>query len=219
MKFILTFFILYFSTSFYAQKIEIIQGIHVNKFFETDNGSRFQNNYTSYTGYTIRLAYQSPKVRKMSWRLELGYQKYHTDFRSQDGGIGGGYYVQARIDKSVISFTVFPLNLTFWDKLNINLGLTFSGAVTSSYEGVRTYYSNIPPSSTSEDLHDIYMNYISFGHLGLSGRLAYNFKLSSKVTLSPQYSYYYGVTSEFQAFPRNAKTMRHYYCVGVGMEI
>jgi hypothetical protein len=73
-----------------AQKIELIQGIHVNKFFNTDNQPHFITRYTPYTGYTFRFAYQSPKVKKMSWRLALGYQKYSNDFTASDGGNGGG---------------------------------------------------------------------------------------------------------------------------------
>lgn len=156
----------------------------------------------------------------MSWRLALGYQKYSNDFTASDGGNGGGFSVQAKIEKSVVSFTVYPLNFAFWDRLNINLGVALSATVYNTYDGVRKHYTLFDPSSdTTDDLHDLYETYNSFGHFGLSGRLAYDFKLSSKVTLSPQYSYYYGLTSEFQQFPKKARTMRHYYCIGIGWKI
>jgi len=211
-------FLLCLSTSLSAQKIELIQGIHVNKFIGTYNNPSYQNSFTPHSGYNIRFAYESPKTKKMSWRLAIGYQKYSSDFRTGDGGHGGGFYVQAKIDKSVVSFIIYPLNLTFWDKLNINLGFAFSTTISNSYDGVRTHWTLTEPSTT-DDLHDLYETYNSFGHFGLTGRLAYDFKLSSKMTLSPQYAYYYGISSEFQQFPSDARTMRHYYCVGIGWKL
>ena len=219
MKNLILLFFFFFSVALTAQKVELIQGVHVNKFFGTEYDLRFSNEFTSHTGYTIRFAYQSAKTKKMSWRLALGFQKYISDFRVSDGGNGGGFTVQAKIKKSVLSFIVYPLNLTFWNRLHLNLGLALSTTVNSSFEGEYRQYTLIPSTSITEDLHDKYETYNSFGHFGLTGRLAYDFKLSSKFTLSPQYSYYYGVTSEFQHFPSSARTMRHFYCVGVGWKI
>jgi hypothetical protein len=54
---------------------------------------------------------------------------------------------------------------------------------------------------------------------GLRLRLAYTIPLSETIFISPQYSFYYGLTNEFKEFPEITKSYRHYLLIGIGKKM
>lgn len=53
----------------------------------------------------------------------------------------------------------------------------------------------------SFDISEGYDRYSSKTYFGLCGRIAYDFNVSETLALSPQDSYYFGLTNEFDEFP------------------
>ena len=83
---------------------------------------------------------------------------------------------------------------------------TFGGTLSSwrHGQGVKIY-----------DLNDRYDSFSHTFYFGLQGRIAYNIKLSEEYFLAPQYSYYLGLSGEFSEIPKEIKSMRHYFCIGI----
>lgn len=203
------------SLSAFSQTIEIIGGLNQNNFFDFQEGEgHFKSSYTSDYGYTIRLGLDDIKADWMSLRLTLSYDKYSGSLTASDGGLGGGYTTNARIDKSVISLGVFPLNFKILDRIDLNFGLELSGLINEKFSGTSSGWLTGHPN-WSYDLIDKYDRYNSRFYLGLSGRIAYDFYISDNLAISPQYSYYFGLSNEFDEFPDETKSMRHYFCIGL----
>jgi len=203
----------------FSQNIEIIGGLNKNNFFDfKQNEGHFSSSYDSDYGYTIRIGIENIKVDKLILRFILSYCKYGGELTASDGGLGGGYTTKARIDKSVISIGVFPINFKIIDRIDLNFGFELSGLISDDFRGTSSGWL-MGRSEWSYDLNDKYNRFSSKTYFGLRGRIAYDFYFTNILTISPQYSYYFGLSNEFYEFPKVTKSMRHYFCIGLQIKI
>jgi len=219
MKKIFFVLILLSSLTAFSQDIELIGGLNKNDFFDfQQNEGHFSSSYNYAYGYAIKLGVENIKVDWLTLRFTLGYDKYGGELAARDGGLGGGYTTDAKIDKSVISLGVFPINFKIFDRIDLNFGFEFSGLVSENYSGTSSGWQMGVPN-WSYDLNDKYDKFSSKTYFGLCGRIAYDFNISDKMAISPQYSYYFGLSNEFDEFPEATKSMRHYFCIGLQRKI
>jgi len=215
MKKILTGLIILCSLTAYSQNIELIGGLNKNNFFDfQQNEGHFSSSYQPDYGYTIRLGVENITFDCLTLRFTLGFDKYEGELTASDGGLGGRYTTDAKIDKSVISLGVFPLNFKIVDRIDLNFGFELSGLIRENYSGTSSGWLMGNPD-WSYDLNDKYDKFNSKTYFGLRGRIAYDFNISDKLAISPQYSYYFGLVKEFDEFPEETKSMRHYFCIGL----
>ena len=207
------------SLSVFSQSMELMGGINQNNFFDFhENKGHFNSSYNSDFGYTMRFGFETIKVDGLTLRFTLGFDKYAGGLTASDGGLGGGYTTIALIEKSVISLGVFPFNVKIKNRIDLNFGFEFSGLIHEKFSGTSSGWE-IGEPEWSYDLSDRYDGYSSKTNIGLRGRIAYDFNISEILTISPQYSYYFGLWNEFEEFPDVTKSMRHYLCVGLQREI
>lgn len=199
----------------FSQNLEVIGGLNKNHFFDfQQNEGHFSSSYYSNYGYTLRIGVDDIKVDWLTLRFTLSYDKYGGELKASDGGMGGGYTTNAKIDKSVISLGVFPVNFKIIDRIDLNFGFEIAGLINENYSGTSSGWIMGNPD-WSYDLNEKYDRYSSKIYFGLSGRIAYDFNISDKLSISPQYSYYLGLSNEFDEFPEATKSMRHYFCIGL----
>ena len=211
--------ILFTSLSAFSQNIEINGGLNKNNFFDfQQNEGHFSSSYNSDYGYAIRIGIENIKVDWLTLRFTLGFDKYGGELTASDGGLGGGYTTDAKVDKSVISLGMFPLNLKIIDRIDLNFGFEFSGLISENFSGISSGWLMGEPD-WSYDLNDKYERFSSKTYFGLRGRIAYDFNISDKLAISPQYSYYFGLSNEFDEFPEATKSMRHYFSIGIQRKI
>lgn len=134
--------------------------------------------------------------------------------KASDGGLGGGYGINAEIHKSVLSLGIFPFNFKILKRIDFNLGVEVSGLLNETYKGTSGGWQMGQPSSNDE-LNEKYDRISSRMYIGLRGRLAYDIKIAEGWAISPQYSYYLGLSKEFIGFPEVTRSMRHYFCIGI----
>jgi len=72
-----------------------------------------------------------------------------------------------------------------------------------------------PPTGYSYDLNEKYDRNSAIYYFGLKGIIAYDFNISGTFVISPQHSFYLGLSKEFDRFPDVTKSMRHYFCIGL----
>jgi hypothetical protein len=204
----------------FAQKnVEVIAGLNQNQFFDLNRDEgHYYSSYQSELGYALRIGIEDVKVDWLNLRFTLGYDKYGGKIAVSDGGQGGGYTTTAEIDKSLLSLGIFPVNLKIWNRIDLNLGFEVSALVDENYRGKRSGGITGAPS-WNENLEDRYDSYSEKGYWGIRGRLAYDFTIDDRFSLSPQYSYYFGMSNEFKEFPEETKSMRHYFSIGVQWEL
>lgn len=219
MKQLFTTFIIFCSFSVFSQNVELIGGMNKNKFFdyEKDEG-HFNSSYDSQYGYSIQIAIENIRIDTLKWRFTLGYEKYGGSINVRDGGLGGGVTTNAEIEKSIISVGVFPLNFRIIDRIDINVGFEVGALINENIAGTTSGWS-MGTNGYSYDLSDEHKRYNAKAYFGLRGRVAYDFKVSEKMAISPQYSYYFELTKEFDEFPEFSKSMRHFIGIGVQRKI
>lgn len=215
MKKLFIILISFSSLSLFSQNIEIIGGLNKNSFYDFNkNEGHFTSTYSSGFGYSARIAIENIKADWLTLRFTLSYEKYSGEIEASDGGLGGGFTTVAEIDKSIISLGIFPLNFKIKNKIDLNFGMEISRLINENFEGTNSGWIMEQPD-WSYDLNNKYERFNSLTYFGLRGRVAYDFNLSNTFVISPQYSYYLGLSNEFDEFPKATKSMRHYFCIGI----
>ena len=219
MKQILAVLIILNSLTLFSQNVEILGGLNKNSFFDfMQNDVHFNSSYNSYFSYSIRIGIDDVKVDWLPLRFTLSYDKYGGKVNASVGGLGGGNTIIAEIDKSIISLGVFPINFKIIDRIDLNFGFEISGLINENFNGTESGWQ-MGEADWSYNLIDKYNRYSAKTNFGLRGRIAYDFNISDELAISPQYSYYFGLSNEFEEFPQETKSMRHYFCIGFQIKI
>lgn len=69
------------------------------------------------------------------------------------------------------------------------------------------------------NLNEKYNSFSSLNYFGFRGRIAYDLNISDKYIVSPQYSFYYGLSEEFDEFPEFPNSIRHFFGIGVHKKV
>jgi len=214
MKLIISILIVISCLPVFGQNIELFGGLNTNNFYDRENEGHYQSSYNSGSGYSFGLAIDSIRADWMTLRLSLKFDKYSGNLTASDGGLGGGYTTTAEIDKSLISLGVFPLNFRIFKRIDLNIGFEISKQISESYKGISNGWLMGEPN-WSYDLQERYNKYSNSINFGLSARLAYNLQINESITISPQYTFYFGLTKEFIEFPEATKSIRHFIGIGI----
>jgi hypothetical protein len=203
----------------FSQNIEVYGGLDKNTFFDfKQNNGHFYSSYNSGLGYAFGIGIDNLKMDWLTFRFTLNYDKYGGKIKASDGGLAGGYTTIAEIDKSILSLGIFPVNFRLFDRLDLNLGFEVAGLINENFKGTTSGWLMGEPDWSFE-LNDKYERFSAKTYFGLRGRIAYDVNLSDRLSVSPQYSYYFGLSPEFAEFPDATKSMKHYFCIGIKRKI
>ncbi len=98
--------------------------------------------------------------------------------------------------------------------MDIYIVIEGSLLISESFKGTYSAWE-MGETDIGYDLNNLYDNYSSRRYFGLRARLAYDFNISKELVISPQYSYYLGLSGEFDEFPETTTSMRHYFSIGI----
>jgi len=216
MRIFITILLFIASIASNAQKLEIFGGVTQNRLYQYfDDNTKTTEPYTNGNGYLVGLAISDIKLDKLSLRFTLHFESYNGGIEYCSCGNGATSTETAKIDKSVLSLGIFPVNFQVLKKIKINSGIEISHLFSESFEGTRSSYSYSTRVSETIDLHDVHDRLSSKAYFGLKTRIAYEFNLGDHIVIAPQYSFYHGFSKEFKEI-QNAKSMRHF--LGIGIE-
>ncbi len=215
-KLLLLFLITVSWTSFGQISMELYGGYGINNFHDNlDIGRRYRSDYTpGNAGFSLGIGVDNIKVEKLRLRFTLQYDKYDGGIKVSDGSPAGSYTTKANIDKSLFTFGIFPVNFKIFKALDFNAGFEMSGLINESFEGTRSGHL-LGQGAWSEDIKDKYDTFSNDFYVGLKGRLAYGINIGKGLFLTPQYQFYFGLSNEFIQFPKDTKSMRHYFGIGI----
>jgi len=201
----------------YAQTIGISSGVSFGRFYNLASKnydphyeSHYQSQFGSSFGFEVKdLALDS--VVKIG--LALSYENYGGQFLKREGGMNYSSTTQGQTTKHAIGIELYPLHLTLKNKFRLNIGLSYNRIVHYKLVGDRSWIIwSSPFQSGTEDLNDS-KNFINKGCFCFIFSSGYEFKIG-KLRFEPRYSYYLGMTSEFNGI--SAKSMRHKIAINVG---
>jgi hypothetical protein len=199
----------------FGQKIELFGGPDKNIFHDYDqNQSHFSSAYKSGLDFTAGIGVDSVKIDWLTMRFTLQFSNYGGELEASDGGLGSMSTTKAKINKSVISLGIFPLNCRIFHRIDLNFGLEISRLIGEKFSGTSSGWMMGRPD-WSYDLHDQFKRYSSLVYFGFRGKISYDLFLSKSIIIFPQYSYYFGLSNEFDQFPETTKSMRHSFCIGI----
>ena len=203
----------------FGQEILVYGGLNYNSFYDhQDKTPHFNSSYKPDLGFSAGIGLDSIRLDWITFSFTLQLEKYGGEVKASASGLGGGNSIDLITDKWVISLGVFPLNFQLFKTIDISFGLELSRLLHESNDGTISGWT-IEPSNWSSNVEDYYSEYNRKSYIGLKGRIAYDFKLSKSIMISPQYSYYFGLSNEFLELPKEAKSMRHYLCISIKKKI
>ena len=218
-KHVFTVLLILCNLSLFSQKLELIGGVNKNIFYDFKDETRnSRSTYNSEVGYSVFAAIEDIKTGSWKWRFTLGYEKYGGEIYVHEGSLGMGYSTQAKMDKSIVSVGVYPFNFKILDKIDFNIGFEIAKLIQENVTGTRYAYGLHGPNYTY-NLDDKNHKYNANMYFGLRARIAYDFNLSEKIAISPQYAFYFGASSEFRHFPEYTASMRHFFGIGIQWNI
>ncbi len=206
----------------FGQKIELFGGQNKNTFYNSGQVSgHFNSSYNSGLGFIAGIGVDNIKVDWMTVRFTLQFENYSGELEASGGGLGGGNSTQVLIDKSVITLGIFPLNFRILKRIDLNFGLEISGLVDESFSETTGGWLMGQPD-WRDNLQDKYSRYSSLIYYGLRGKISYDYLLTQSIFISPQFSYYLGLSTEFNEFnefPKQTKSMRYAFGIGIKKKI
>jgi hypothetical protein len=215
MKGFLTILFITLTMALSGQKLEAYAGLNLNQFYDyNNNGGNYIASFDSGLGPVIGIGIDSVRVDLLKFRFTIQYDRVAGKLDAYEGGHMYSHQTVAEIKKSMLSLGIFPLSFKVIKKIDLNFGVQLSLLLSESVNGTDSGWSQ-ENGSYEYDLQDVYDRYSSIFSFGLTGRIAYDFKLPNSYYISPQYSFYYGLTNEFVDFPEETKSIRHYFCIGV----
>lgn len=172
------------------------------------NSGHYRSSYMPGLGYSVGIQLDSIQSHWWNIPVSLQFERYGASLVAQDGGLSGGYDVEATVDKSVISLGIIPLNFSIKSKLKLSFGLNLSLLLDERVKGTYHYWRlGQPTINTTVKRH--YARYSRTNYLGMMGGVTYDLLFTKSLVFSPQYRYYFGLSNEFQGFPYATKAMRH----------
>lgn len=215
MKQIISILLFIFCSISFGQKMEFFGGINSNTFYDWNKETpHYSSTYKSGTGYSFGFGLDSVKAEWLTLSFTLTFENYGGELEAKNGGLGGSYTTTAKINKSLITLGVYPINFHVVKKLHISIGGEMSRLISESFSGTRSG-SISGQSSWSDDLKDKYDEFSTLSYWGIKSRLIYDFVISKSLVITPQYSFYFGLSNEFIKFPKETKSMRHFLGLGL----
>ncbi len=208
-----------FSINLHSQRIEVFGGINITHYYDSQENTVPYNwsRYSSKSNHFLGIGIEEVKIVGQNIRFTLDYHLTEGSAYSRVGtaDMSSDFYVIT--DKSILSFGFYPYNQKIFNSFQISLGAVYSFLIRESYKGITTSFDANMNTGNSLDLQGRKFN--SPHYFGLQGRLKYDFTLSKRVAIYPQHAFYMGLVEEFNDFPKDTKSIRHYFGIGANFKL
>ncbi len=206
-------------SSLCAQRIEFIAAANYNQFLNADlgvitnlfnNGSNNNSKpvknetYTGGYGYTCSIGLDDIKFGKVPFKFTLVYDHYSGGINYNDHGLGSRSAYNFNTKKDLLGLGIYPLNITWFDRLQFSLGTQFNFLIHAHQSGEQsggtmyangsgnTYYIATNSSVNTKEVNSIF-------YAGTNISLRYECKLSEEWRIAPQTMLYIPMSYEFKS--------------------
>lgn len=214
-KTILFLFILFIHTNLPGQNLSFFAGLngtilHDYQSFE----GHYNSSYQPGLGYSLGVGIDS--IDWFWWNIpfNIKFERYGALLYASAGGLGGGYWVDGRVDKSILTLGIYPFNFRIKPNFKLSIGTEMSYLLAEQSQGkYGSWIGGQTPQAGA--LKEKYPRYSRQTYLGLGANLSYDWPISPSLVLAPYYTYYFGLSNEFREFPNITKAMRHTFGVAL----
>ena len=205
----------------YTQTIGITPGMSYGRFYDFRNSEgHFYKEYQSQFGSSFGIEIKDIPIDTLfKIGFSINYQNYGGHFLTRDGGLGGSTTEEGEITKHVIGMELFPFHFKIHRHFRLNFGISYSRLIAYKLSGTRSWwYGAGPPLNTgTSELNDL-ENFVKPFYWGLISSLGYEFSVG-KIKIEPRYSYYLGVSTDFNSLEAATSSMRHNFVISIGYSL
>jgi len=179
-------------------------------------GRRFLDE-TLYPNVSTHIGVRTHVSSWLFMRATIGYEAYGGEFRAVRSDRTFDVVSEIDVRKSGLLLGLFPLGITLWKRLDIDLGVQISWLIKERFFGTFSKQGGFEPTVfyRLEDQYEAFNTSVTFG---ITGRVGYKIPLGTSFFLMPMYSFYQGLSDEFQFFPRETTITRHFLGIGIVFE-
>lgn len=203
----------------HSQTLYFDFGGNYGRFYDLQKeDGHFRKDYSPGTGYNFDLRVSDIKIDSIfTFQFALGFEKYESDFFATDGGMGGACSEEGSLQKQIIDFEIYPLNVRFCQNFIFSTGLEINFKVHQRLVGTNSQWLMGQPSKPDTDLNTI-EGFVNRINLGLNACIGYEF-IFGNIKIKPNYKYFLGISQEFNHIQSNAKSQRHNLQIGIGYSL
>lgn len=200
-----------------AQFLEFSGGLSKYDYSLSDE-YKYSNSADTRVGYNFLIgvdgvSFKINKIEDLTFRFTFGISRSSAKFNFRTGGQGGGHITKAETQKKVFTFGIYPINIKKIKNLELNIGINYLRTVSSYVVGSSTAFG--AAGNNTVDLALFEGDIFAKRQIGPAVRLAYTFKLSDKILITPQYNYYIGITPEFRRSISTTFNQNHFIGIGI----
>ncbi|WP_373549873.1 hypothetical protein [Haliscomenobacter sp.] len=209
LKAILFTFTLSIHTNLPGQNLSFFAGLNGTVLHDYHSfEGHYRSDYQSGLGYSLGIGLDRIKWFWRNIPFNFKFERYGAQLSAGDGGLGGGYSVDARVDKSILTLGIYPLNFRIKQNFKLSIGTEMAYLLAEQLQGkYGSWIGGQTPRETT--LVEKYPHYSRKTYLGLGANLSYDWSISPSLVVAPYYTYYFGLSNEFREFPNITKAMRH----------
>jgi hypothetical protein len=193
-----------------GQNLDLSVGISYENYFKVqDNREVYPADFKHDIGYCMAITGTLFRIYGYPVNSSVRYDHYHVDLYtgSDYTGLGGGSSTRADISRSVIGLALYPLNISFREKLHFSVGPEVGFKIHSKTDGKKAYWMMGQKGHTYHIENDsMKINKEFFA--GISGSAAYFFPVNERIKISTHLRIYYGITDEFKNLQSQLRMIR-----------
>jgi hypothetical protein len=220
MKTLFTSIIVSLNLIVYSQTVGINSGVSYGRFYDVSkNDVYLYKEYQAQPGISFGIEVKDIATDTLfKLGIALNYQNYGGHFLTRSGSHGGFTTEQGEITKHVIGIELYPFHFKIHRHIRFNFGISYNRLITYKLSGTKSWwYSDGSPLNI--DTGTTYLNqlehFVNPYYWGLISSLGYEFKIG-KITVEPRYSYYLGISQDFNRLNAATSSMRHNFVLSIG---
>lgn len=194
-----------FTLQVQSQEIVVVPQVNYNYYHVKDaEDPKVYDDLSPEYGYGVRIGSES---------FRIGFDHYKGLFSYGDHTFENMWRAYYGIDKYLVSLEYMPLDIEFYN-FHFLVGAEGAIMVSGNNNGIYQRWGKDIGIRMSPIID--YNSQFSFGP---KARLSYDLKLTKRLSIRPQYAFYFGLTNEFQEQPKTAKAIRHYFGLGIACNV
>jgi hypothetical protein len=213
-KLIFGLFFLGLSTWTFAQNYEWSIGQSNYRLYAAGNSGNLTTDLHMDNGYSFGLAISKLKLDHMNLRLAFKLDYNEGSINTSYAGAGGTTVTDLDFKSYALRVGVYPVNVSFFEHLKIDLGAELSYLFKKDVSGERTaslFGQGLETYVLKEDA-------IRSFQIGFSNRVAYEIHLNNWKII-PQFTTYIGLLDEFNVGEGHIRSLRSYFELGISRNL
>lgn len=197
-----------------AQNYEWSIGQSNHTLYTAGNSGNLSTDFQMDNSYSFGLAISNLKLDHMNIRLAFKLDYNEGSINTSYAGAGGTTVTDMDFESYALRVGVYPVNISFFEHLKIDLGTEFSYLFKNDVSGERTASIFGQGKETYTMNEDVIRPF----HMGFSNRVGYEINVKHWKII-PQFTTYIGLFTEYYPGGVDIRSLRSYFELGISRNL